>query len=79
MRKKFNVGDVVYFVSNSIFVKEATVVRCAAGFVTIKFKDSNTHEGPSGTRVRESKVFATKEEAKAVAKQNHNDNLRFSR
>lgn len=72
MKKKFNTGDTVYFVSNSIFVKEATVVRCAGGFVTIKFDKSNTGDGVSGIRVRESKVYSTKKEAEAVAKQNHN-------
>lgn len=78
MSKKFNTGDTVYFVSNSIFVKEAKVVRCADGFITIKFDESNTGEGFSGIRVRESKIYATKEEAEAVAKQNHNIDMKYS-
>lgn len=68
MTKKFNEGDTVYFISNGIFVREAKVVRCAGGFVTIKFDTSNTNEGPAGTRVRESKVYASIEEAEVVAK-----------
>ena len=79
MENKYKSGDIVYFVSNGIFVKEAKVIRCAGGFVTIKFDKSNTGEGPSGIRVRESKIYATKEEADAVAKQNHNNDLRLSR
>lgn len=43
-------------------------MRFAGGFVTIKFDTSNTNEGPTGTRVRESKVYASKEEAEVVAK-----------
>ena len=78
MNTKLNTGDTVYFVSNIIFVKEATVVRCAGGFVTIKFDKSNTGEGSSGIRVRESKVFATKEEAEAMTKRNYNNELRLS-
>lgn len=68
--KKFKVGDRVYFVSSSIFVREATVIHCAGGFVTIKFDTNNGNDGPSGTRVRDSKVYATEKEANEVAKQN---------
>ena len=52
MAKQFNVGDTVYFISNGICVRKVKVVRCAGGFVTIKFDTSNTNEGPAGTRVR---------------------------
>lgn len=40
MAKQFNIGDTVYFISSSVFVRKATVIRAAAGFVTIKF-DTN--------------------------------------
>lgn len=62
MKKRFNEGDVVYFVSSSIFIKKATVIRNAGGFCTIRFSDGNC--GTSGTRVRESKLYRTEEEAK---------------
>lgn len=68
--KKFNEGDIVYFIASSIFVKEAKVIHSACGFVTIKFDTNNGNDGPSGTRVRESKVYKTKEEAEKIAKQN---------
>lgn len=35
--KKFNEGDVVYFISSSVFIKKATVIRNAGGFCTIRF------------------------------------------
>ena len=41
MAKQFNVGDTVYFVSSSVFVRKAIVIRAAAGFVTIKFDTNN--------------------------------------
>ena len=68
--KQFNLGDIVYFIASNRIVKEAKVIRNAGGFVTIKFDEGNC--GPSGTRVRESKLYRTKEEAEAVAKQHQN-------
>lgn len=34
MVSKYKEGDKVYFVSSSVFVKEATVIRSSGGFVT---------------------------------------------
>ena len=65
--KQFNPGEIVYFIASNRIVKEAKVIRNAGGFVTIKFDEGNC--GPSGTRVRESKLYHTKEEAEAVVKQ----------
>lgn len=69
MAKQFNVGDTVYFVSSSVFVRKAIVIR-AAGFVTIKFDTNNGNDGPSGIRVRESKVYHTEKEANDVVQVN---------
>ena len=60
----------MYFVSSSVFVKEATVIRSCGGFVTIKFATNNGNDGPSGIRVRESKVYRTEEEANEVVQMN---------
>ena len=68
--KKFNEGDVVYFVSSFIFIKKAIVIRNAGGFCTIRFEDGNC--GTSGTRVRESKLYRTEGEAKKVVEQHKN-------
>ena len=70
MTKKFNVGDTVYFISSSVFVKKATVISASAGFVTIKFNTNNGNGGPSGIRVRESKVYHTEKEANDVVQVN---------
>lgn len=72
--KQFNKGDVVYFISSSVFIKKATVIRNAGGFCTIRFSDGNC--GTSGTRVRESKLYRTEEEAKKVVEQHQNANKR---
>lgn len=65
--KQFNPGEIAYFIASNRIVKEAKVIRNAGGFVTIRFDEGNC--GPSGTRVRESKLYRTKEEAEAVVKQ----------
>ena len=65
---KFNLGDIVYFIANGYHIREATVIR-AGGFCTIKFNDNET---PAGTRVRESKLFSTKQEAEVVVEKTHN-------
>lgn len=62
--KRFNEGDVVYFISSSVFIKKATVIRNTGGFCTIRFSDGNC--GTSGTRVRESKLYRTEEEARKL-------------
>ena len=50
---KYNVNDIVFFISNGYHVREATVIRTGGGFCTIKFNDNET---PAVTRVRESKL-----------------------
>ena len=72
--KRFNEGDVVYFISSSVFIKKATVIRNTGGFCTIRFSDGNC--GTSGTRVRESKLYRTQEEANAIVKQHKEANKR---
>ena len=71
--KRFNEGDTVYFIASSIFVRKAKVVRNAGGFCTIIF-DGDGNCGTSGTRVRESKLYRTEEEAKKVVEQHQNAN-----
>ena len=73
--KRFNEGDTVYFIASSIFVRKAKVVRNTGEFCTIIF-DGNGNCGTSGTRVRESKLYRTEEEANAIVKQYKEANKR---
>ncbi|MGN8643110.1 hypothetical protein ACTQZR_02725 [Catenibacterium mitsuokai] len=66
---KYNLGDTVFFIANGYHIREATIIRKGAGFCTIKFNDNET---PAGTRVRESKLIQTKQEAEVVVKKTHN-------
>ncbi len=65
--KQFNEGDAVYFISPSVFIKKATVIRNAGGFCVIRFSDGDC--GTFGTRVRESKLYHTEEEAELLQNQ----------
>lgn len=66
--RKYDVGDIVFFISNGYHIREATVIR-SGEFCTIKFNDNET---PVGTRVRESKLFHSKQEAEIVVEKTHN-------
>ncbi|MBQ6504658.1 MAG: hypothetical protein IJI57_12170 [Flexilinea sp.] len=65
MNALFSPGDNVYFIENAIFVKEAQIVKCAAGSCVIRFTDRS-----GGTRLRESRLFKTAEEAKKNIRRN---------
>ena len=65
--RKYNVGDIVFFISNGYHIREATVIRAGGGFCTI-----NDNETPAGTRVRESKLFQSKQEAEIIVEKTHN-------
>ena len=56
---KFKVEGKAFIVESSIFVKEVYVVKSSGGFCLIRYAN-----GEGGYRVRESRLFATEEEAK---------------
>ena len=63
MNSKFKQGDVVYLIGNNHFIEEAVVVMTISGFVTIRFTGRK-----GGTRVRENRLYSTREEAEAAIK-----------
>lgn len=58
MVKKYLSGDTVYIVENASRVRAATVVRSSGGFCLLRLY------GGGGTRLRETRLFRTTEEAK---------------
>ncbi|MBQ6521151.1 MAG: hypothetical protein IJI14_20780 [Anaerolineaceae bacterium] len=71
MKAKYKTGDIVYFSEYGGNVEEATVVMTIAGFVTIRFTQHD-----SGTRVRENRLFPTRDEAERDAQlRREEDNL----
>lgn len=61
MDTKFKRGETVYLIGNGHFIEEAVVVMTVSGFVTIRFT-----ERAGGTRIRENRLYKTREEAEAA-------------
>ena len=61
MEYKYKPGETVYLVANEQFIEKAKVVMNIAGFVTIRFVDRS-----GGTRVRESRLYNSEEEAQSI-------------
>ena len=62
---KFKAGDIAWIVESTIFVKEVEILNVRGGFVTLRFKGAS-----GGMRVRESRLYKTKEEAERIANLN---------
>lgn len=63
---KFRTGQMAYFVRSGVQVLEVQILSISNGFCTIRFQETS-----GGIRVRETKLFATKEEAEEqIRKQN---------
>ena len=60
MSTSFNPGDRAYIVESNLYLREVEVVKVAGGFCTIRFVDRG-----GGIKVRESRLFPTKEAAAA--------------
>lgn len=58
-------GDIAWIVESTTFVKGVEIINVKGGFATLRFKDSN-----GGMRVRESRLYKTKEEAEKVVDSN---------
>ena len=59
MPNKYNVNDTAFLLESNRIIRKVTIVKCAGGFYTIRFTD-----GTGGIKVRENRLFASKEEAK---------------
>ena len=60
MPNKYSPGDTAYIVESNRIIREVKVLKTAGGFTTLRFTDS---EG--GIKLRESRLFPTKEDAEA--------------
>lgn len=61
MKNRFKIGDHVYIVECGLYAKEVVIVGIAGGFYQICFTDRQ-----GSLRLKESKLYATKEEAESV-------------
>ena len=60
MPNKYNPGDTAYIVESNRIIREVKVLKVTGGFVTLRFMDSD-----GGIKLRESRLFPTKEDAEA--------------
>lgn len=57
---KYSPDDTAYLVESNRIIRKVKILKFSGGFYTARFV-----EGGGGIRVRESRLFATEEEAKA--------------
>ena len=60
MLNRYNQGDKAYSIESNRIVREVCIVKVAAGFATVRFADTD-----GGIRVRENRLFSTREYAEA--------------
>ena len=67
---KFQPDQIVYLIISNSWIREAKIIKYGAGFYTVKWIEEERVGGSAnasggGTRVRESRLYGSKEEAKA--------------
>ena len=65
MEQKYKPGDIAYIVANSIFIREVMILKISGGFVTLRFM-----EGGGAARLRESRLFPSREAAEECVAKN---------
>ena len=68
MAGKFKVGDRAFIVESNRFIREVEVRSCAGGMYLVRFLDS-----VGGIKLRETRLFASKEEAEGSIKGKKNN------
>ena len=67
MPSKYNPGDTAYIIESGLFVREVEIVKAAGGFATLRFLD-----GEGGIRLRENRLYPTREDAEAYISKKSN-------
>ncbi len=65
MANKYNPGDTAFIVESNRFVREVEIIKITGEFATLRFSDTK-----GGVKLRESRLFPTKEEAENSIKKN---------
>ena len=66
METKYRAGEKVYLINEAHVVEEATVVMTISGFVTVRFTEREW-----GERVRENRLFRSRQEAESALEECH--------
>ena len=60
MPNKYKPGDTAYIVESNRIIREVKVLKVTGGFATLRFMD-----GDGGIKLRESRLFTTREDAES--------------
>ena len=71
MVQRFKPGDTAYIVENTRFVRKGTIIKRLGELYVFRFSDSF-----GGIKVRESRLFQSKEEADASVRECHSPWIR---
>lgn len=63
MTGKYKPGDKAFIIESKRFIREVEILKFSGGLYTLRFPDSG-----GGIKLRENRMFATKEEAEKKAK-----------
>lgn len=66
MTGKYKPGNRAFIIESKRFIREVEIVKFSGGLYTLRFPDSG-----GGIKLRENRLFSTKEEAENRAKMNH--------
>lgn len=69
---KFEIGSNAYIVESNRIVREVTIVKHSGDFYIIRFGTNG------GIRVRDSRLFASREDAEASLAENRTNKRRYS-
>lgn len=61
MKNQYKPGDIAYIVESALVVREVQIHNISGSFYALRFTDTN-----GGSKVRESRLFPTKEAAEAT-------------
>ncbi len=61
MGSKYNVDDTAFLIESNRTIREVKILKFTGGLYTVRFTN-----GAGGIKVRESRLYATKEEAEAT-------------
>ena len=61
MRQKFRIGDGAFLVESNRTIREVKIIKYSGGMYTVKFTERD-----GGLKVRESRLYASREDAEKV-------------
>lgn len=64
MPSEYRIGDIAYFIESKWRIREVKIVKLSGDLALVRFLD-----GEGGTRIHESRLYKTREQASASTKE----------